>query len=124
MAREISGKTFAFEPNPLGIENMHLEFNDSDEAIMSLTLTGSGQMLPSPIGLDGVYRMYSGEYDLQAGQRGYWADAQTFVLEHDEIAKNYHFTFRMRFEGDRLVVEGQETPHELGVRFEGALENP
>jgi CubicO group peptidase (beta-lactamase class C family) len=122
MARNISGKTFAFEPNTLGIENIRFDFNDSDEAILYLTLTDRGQMLPSPIGLDGVYRMYPGDYDLPAGQRGYWADAQTFVLEHDEIAKNDYFTFRMRFEGDRVVVEGLETAHELGVRFEGALE--
>jgi CubicO group peptidase (beta-lactamase class C family) len=123
MARNISGKTFTFEPNPLGIENMSFRFNDSDEAVLNVTLTNRGQMPPSPIGLDGVYRMYPGEYDLPAGQRGYWADAQTFVLEHDEIAMNNYFTFRIRFEGDRVVLEGQETAHELGVRFEGWLEN-
>ena len=79
-------------------------------------------MPPTPIGLEVVYCTYPGDYDLPAGQRGYWADAQTFVLEHDEIARNDYFTFRMRFEGDRVVV-GQETAHELGVRFEGVVEN-
>jgi CubicO group peptidase (beta-lactamase class C family) len=119
-ARVISGRTFTFEPNLLGIENMSLEFNDSAEAILHIKLNGSGKTWP--IGLDGVYRMYPGDYDLPAGQRGYWADAQTFVLEHDEIAKTDHFTFWMRFEGDRVAVEGQETAHELGVRFEGVQE--
>jgi CubicO group peptidase (beta-lactamase class C family) len=124
MARNISGKTFTFEPNPLGIENMSIRFNDSDEAVLNITLTDRGQMPPSPIGLDGVYRMYPGEYDLPAGQRGYWADEQTFVLDHDEIAMNNYFTFWIRFEGDRVVLEGQETAHEVGMRFEGWLENP
>lgn len=124
MARNILGKTFAFEPNPLGIENISFSFNDSDTAVLNVTLTDRGQLLPSPIGLDGVYRIYPGEYDLPAGQRGYWADAQTFVLEHDEIAMNNYFTFQIRFEGDRVVLEGQETAHVLGVRFEGWLENP
>jgi CubicO group peptidase (beta-lactamase class C family) len=124
MARDISGRTFVFEPNTLGIENMRFEFNDSAEAILYVTLNESGQMPPWPIGLDGVYRLYPGDYGLPAGQRGYWADAQTFVLEHDEIARNNYFTFRMRFEGDRVVVDGQETAHEFGVRFEGLLENP
>jgi hypothetical protein len=91
---------------------------------LNVTLTDRDQMPHIPIGLDVVYRMYPGEYNLPAGQRGYWADAQTFVLEHDEIAMNNYFTFQIRFEGDWVVLEGQETAHELGVRFEGWLENP
>jgi CubicO group peptidase (beta-lactamase class C family) len=124
MARNISGKTFTFMPNPLGIEKMSFRFNDSDEAVLNVTLTTKGQMQPSPIGLDGVYRMYPGEYDFPVGQRGYWEDAQTFILEHDEIAMNNHFTFRIRFHGDRIAVESQETAHELGVKFEGQQEKP
>jgi CubicO group peptidase (beta-lactamase class C family) len=123
-AREISGKTVTFEPNPLELENMRLEFYDSDEAIIYLTFSDSGQQPPWPIGLDGVYRLFPGEYNLLRGQRGYWADAQIFVLEYDEIANNGHITLRMRFEGDRVVVEGQEAAHELGMRFEGVQENP
>ncbi|HWQ95784.1 MAG TPA: serine hydrolase [Candidatus Methylomirabilis sp.] len=122
MARMISGKTFTFEPNPLKVENMRFEFNDSDEAILYLTLTDSGQTRPMPIGLDGVYRLFPGDYNLQQGMRGYWVDAQTFVLEYDEIAKNDHIMLGMRFEDNRVVVESKETAHEIGVRFEGRLE--
>lgn len=140
-ARAISGKTFVFESNPLGIENMRLEFNDSAEAIWQVTFTGRGQIKPGsglkailgsqvtftgreqmppwPIGLDGVHRLFPGDYNLPQGQQGYWVDAKTFVLEHDEIANNVHVIFRMRFEGNRVVVEGQEASLELGVRFEG-----
>jgi CubicO group peptidase (beta-lactamase class C family) len=124
MAGVISGKSFTFEPNPLGVEKMRLEFNGSDEAILYLMLTDKGQMPPRPIGLDGVYRLSPGDYDLPLGQRGQWADAQTFVLEYDEIANNGHITLWMRFEGDRVVMEGQEAAHELGLRFEGVQENP
>ncbi len=122
MARMISGKTFTFELNPLNVENMRLEFNDSDEAILYLTLTDSGQTRPMPIGLDGVYLLFPGDYNLPQGMRGYWVDAQTFVLEHDEIAKNDHIMLRMHFEDNHVVVEGKETAHEIGVRFEGRLE--
>ncbi len=76
-------------------------------------------MPPWPIGLDGVHRLFPGDYNLPQGQRGYWADAKTFVLDHDEIANNVHVIFRLRFEGNHVVVEGQETSLELGVRFEG-----
>lgn len=124
MARAISGKTFVFESNPLGIEKVSLEFNNnSTEAILHVTLREGGQMPPWPIGLDGVYRLAPGEYNLQQGNRGHWADAQTFVLEHDEIASNDHILLLMHFVGDRVIVEGQETDHELGVRLEGRIQS-
>ncbi|NYT19542.1 MAG: serine hydrolase [Methanosarcinales archaeon] len=119
MAREISGKSFTFDPNPLGVEKMRLEFNDSDEAIIYLMLTEEGEMPPWPIGLDGVYRLSPGDNGLTLGLRGYWADEHTFVLEYDEIANNGHIILWMRFEGDRVVMEGQEAAHELELRFEG-----
>lgn len=123
-ARMISGKTFAFGPNPLEIEKMRLEFNESSEALLQVTSTGRGQMPSWPIGLDGVYRLSSGDYELPQGLRGYWTDEQTFVLEYDEIAHINHIILRMRFDGNSVVVEGQETGREPGVKFEGRLENP
>lgn len=121
-AREISGKNFTFDPNPLEVEKIRLEFNDSDEAILYLTVTENGQMPPWPIGLDGVYRLSPGDNGFPLGLRGYWADAQTFILEYDEIANNGNIMLRIHFEGDRVLMEGQEAAHELEVRFEGMQE--
>lgn len=123
MAKAISGQTFVFEPNPLEVEALGLEFDDSAEAILHIRSAGD-QVESIPIGLDGVYRMSVGDYDLPRGLRGAWADDQIFVLEYNAIANNDHFTFWLRFEGDRLVLEGQETAHEPGMRLEGRLENP
>jgi CubicO group peptidase (beta-lactamase class C family) len=122
-AHVISGKTFVFEPNPMGIEKVSLEFNGSAEATLHVTLTDVGQMPPWPVGLDGLYRLSPGEYDLPQGNRGHWVDAQTFMLEHDEIANNDHILFFMKFAGDRVILEGQETAHELGISVEGHMES-
>jgi hypothetical protein len=122
-ARAISGQIFVFEPNPIEVEALGLEFDGSAEAMLHIRSTG-GQMETWPVGLDGVYRMSAGEYDLPRGLRGAWADGQTFVLEYAGIGHNDHFTFRLRFEGDRALMEGQETAHELGMKFEGRLEKP
>ncbi len=125
-AHIISGKTFVFEPNALGIEKVQLKFNNnnnnSSEAMLHVTLTDGGQMPPWPIGLDGVYRLFHGEYDLPQGSRGHWVDADTFMLEHDEIANNDHILLLMHFAGDCVTIEGQETAHELGVRLEGRIQ--
>ena len=120
----VSGKTFVFSSNPVGMKAVRFEFNDSATATGYLTLADRTQPQRWPIGLDGVYRMSKGEYGAPQGLRGYWADAQTFVFEYAGITNNDHITFRMRFEGDRVVVDGQETAHELGVRFEGRLQRP
>jgi hypothetical protein len=91
--------------------------------ILHVTLTDVGQMPSWPVGLDGVYRLSPGEYNLPQGNRGHWVDAQTFMLEHDEIANNDHILFLMKFAGDRVILEGQETGHELGISVEGHMES-
>lgn len=124
IAREISGKTFVFKPNPAEMETAALTFDEAAEASLAIKHFGSEQVVRAPLGLDGIYRMSSGEHSLPQGYRGAWADGQTFVFEYDNIANNDHIIFRMRVEGSRVLMTGQETAHELGVTFEGRLQEP
>jgi hypothetical protein len=124
IARRISGKTFVFDPNPARIETAALTFDESAEAGIAIKGFGNEQVVRVPIGLDGVYRMSTGDHDLPQGYRGSWDDPQTFVFEYDNIANNDHITFRLRFEADRVLLSGQETAHELGTQFEGRLQAP
>jgi hypothetical protein len=124
LAREISGKTYVFEPNPTAMETAVLEFDDANEATLHVKSFGRDQVVSTPIGLDGVYRMSPGDHGLPQGYRGAWADAQTFVLEYDNIANNDHAAIRLRFEGERVLLGLQETAHELSVQFEGRLLEP
>jgi CubicO group peptidase (beta-lactamase class C family) len=122
IAKEVSGKTFVFEPNPLEIETLSLEFPGTAEAVLILKHS-DGETTSWPVGLDGVYRMSAGEYGLPQGVRGEWVDDQTFAFEYDNIANNDHILLRARFASDRLVIESHETAHELGVRIEGRVLN-
>jgi CubicO group peptidase (beta-lactamase class C family) len=124
VAKRISGKTFVFEPNPVDMETAALTFDESAEASLAIKHFGAEQVVRAPIGLDGVYRMSSGDHNLPQGYRGYWADAKTFVFEYDNIANNDHIMFHMRVEGSRILLTGQETAHELGVTIEGRLQEP
>ncbi|MCE7980016.1 MAG: class C beta-lactamase-related serine hydrolase [Caldilinea sp. CFX5] len=123
LAPAISGKIFIMAPNPLGIDKMGVTFNDSAEATLQIAF-GDSAIGSWPVGLDGVYRFFPGDYDLPQGLRGQWVDDATFVAEYDNIANNDHLFLRLHFAGDHLTVESQETAHELGVRFEGELQNP
>jgi CubicO group peptidase (beta-lactamase class C family) len=122
-AKRISGTTFVFDPNPLEIEEVTLEFAEPASAVFRLTHSG-GKPDSWPIGLDGVYRMSEGEYGLPQGLRGEWVDERTFALEYDNIGNNDHIFLRLSFAGDRVTIESHETAHELGVRFEGRARDP
>lgn len=123
-ARAISGKTFVFTPNPTTLTSARLEFNDAATAMMYITFGDDAPPQAMPVGLDGVYRMSRGSDDAPQGVRGYWVDEQTFVFEYAGITNNDHIVFRLRFEGDRVFGEAQETAHELGMKFEGRLRQP
>jgi CubicO group peptidase (beta-lactamase class C family) len=123
-ARAISGKTFVLAPNSVGLASARLDFDGSATAVMSLAFAGDAQLHIWPVGLDGVYRTSRGSYNAPQGVRGYWADDRTFAFEYAGIANNDHWGYRLRFEGDRVFMQGQETAHELGVTIEGRLRTP
>jgi len=123
VARAISGKTYVFEPNPATLESVAFEFDGSSEA--TFIFKASGVPLVSPqVGLDGVYRFSTGPDGRPVAFRGAWSDAQTFFLEYDGITNNDHSLLQFRFDGDQVEVNVQETAHEVGVSFEGRLQNP
>jgi CubicO group peptidase (beta-lactamase class C family) len=122
-ARAVSGKTIVFGTNPFGWESISLVFNDSAVATFKLKLNGA-EMVSWPVALDGVYRLFEGQYGLPMGLRGTWVDDQTFTVEYDNIAGNDHAMLQFRFNGDRVTVRVQETAHETGATVEGKIANP
>jgi hypothetical protein len=123
IARQISGKTIVMEPNPLTIETIRLDFNDTAEGLWQITVAGRQAPLAGAVGLDGVDRVSIGDYGLPAGVRGAWADAETFIFEYDEIASIDAYTFRLRFEADRVVVD-VTTRQGGGFSMTGQLQEP
>jgi len=107
IAKEISGKTYAFKPNVANIETLSMEFNDSAEATLHLKRYGS-EVSSSPLGLDGVYRS-TPEGDLK---RGYWVDPQTFFLEIFDVGEQ---RIQIHFEDDRVTFAAPDQ----GVSLEG-----
>ena len=112
-AQAISGKTYVLAPNSAGVETVSLEFNDRAEAILHIIITGYGESLSWPIGLDGVYRTLPDG----SRRRGAWIDPQTFVFEVVDVET---VTYRVHFDGNNVVIESPE----LGIRLEGQQENP
>ncbi|MGD8998681.1 MAG: serine hydrolase [Anaerolineae bacterium] len=110
IAEAIAGKTYVFEANAVDLATLRLEFDDTNEATVFMNLEGADVIWP--IGLDGKYRLSP----IGQGLRGFWADAQTLVIEVFEDGLS---TRRLHFEDGRVEISSPE----LGLKFEGQMEN-
>lgn len=135
IATAISGKTFRLEQNPLGVERVRLDFNDTPQASLQFTFSDGTQSPLGAVGLDGVYRLTPGMNldrsghrfvnfrDLAVGLRGQWTDPQTFVLEYDTIVNYYCYQLQMRFDGNRLSLTLGERTGAQKATVGGTIEN-
>jgi CubicO group peptidase (beta-lactamase class C family) len=124
LARKISGKTYVFDPNPGHLKTMVFNLNDATEGSFGATFDNGQPPLSEVIGMDGVLHMFKGEYGLPAGNRGHWADGNTFIMERETIAGGEAFTYIVKFEGDHLTMTQSERDHTGGPTFTGVLQNP
>ena len=94
----ISGKTYRFDSNPLGIESMAISFDQPESAMLQMDV--DGQSLQLRVGLDGGYRITP-----QAALDSYRPENRVAV--------------RARWEGELLIVDW----HEIGepMRIETSL---
>jgi CubicO group peptidase (beta-lactamase class C family) len=118
-AKAISGRTYLLEANPAHINTVRFEFNNSNEAKFAVTFDNTPDTLSGLIGLDGVLHMAPGENGLPAGNRGYWSDMNTFIMENETIANREAYIYTFKFDGDRITVEGKEHSHNSGITISG-----
>ena len=130
MAKTISGKTFTVAPNWIGLQSLTLNFPTVGDPTVRLAFVENANMNRTekqrevrPIGLDGVLRLSpNGRYGLSVGLRGNWEDAQTFVLEYDEVANLNSYRLRLHFTETGVTVEAKERTGLFDEKFEGKLE--
>jgi hypothetical protein len=120
-AQEVSGKVYAFEPNPLDLATMRVDFDGTAAATLALEFFHQPPRT-GKVGLDGVYRFSPGENGLPVGIRGAWGDEGTFLVEYDTVASIDAFDLRIRFEGDRVTMDAKDRTYQSGVRLAGRAE--
>jgi CubicO group peptidase (beta-lactamase class C family) len=118
-ALEISGKTYTFEANPLGIVSVRLDFDQSAEAMATFALEGDPGPVTLAVGLDGIFRTAPGDYGFPLGLRGAWSDPSTFVLDYDMIANNDALVLELAFADATVTITASERTHEGEVQFQG-----
>ena len=119
VAAEISGRTYRFEPNPLGLASLRLEFDRTDTANFAMTFADGQPPRAGAVGLDGVLRMFQGEEGVTAGMRGGWTPEGIFRAEYDGIAMIDALDLALDFDGDRLLMTAKQRTYEKGMTLEG-----
>ena len=104
MARNISGKPFLFETNPLGLKSISLTFSSPEDASVQL-MFNNRPTETRRIGLDGVPHIsQGGRFGLPVGLKGYWKNKNTFILDYDEIANINFYQLQLNFSPKQVKV--------------------
>jgi hypothetical protein len=123
IAQAVSGQTYVFEPNLVGLESVAFNFDTSAEATGHVKVAGQ-PIMSMPIGLDGVYRFRFDDVGRLVAVRGSWTDPQTFVLEHNSVTANDQLVLQFYFQSDRIEVTASDAYSGTGPKFEGRLQEP
>lgn len=119
LAAEISGHLWRFDPNPLGLAAMRLDFDAADSAGMVLQFAGGPPDRNARIGLDGVPRRFAGEDGVTASMRGAWTGVAEFRAEYDGIAMIDAFDLVLRFDGDTVDMLAKDRTYEGAISLHG-----
>jgi CubicO group peptidase (beta-lactamase class C family) len=121
IAAAISGKTFTFPANGLGLESLRLEFSD-DPAIAVLTIELAHEAGPreSLVGLDGVSRLNRSGRPTAA--RGWWQEGGEFLVEYSEGPGLNLLMMSLRFEGGGVEFSASRPGHRSLESMVGTME--
>lgn len=118
IAQTISGHTYVFDANLIGLESVVFDFADPAEATGRVKVSGS-PTIPLSIGLDGVYRFRFDEVGRLVAAHGSWTDSQTFVLEYNSVTANDQLMLRFHFQDDWVEVTVSDAYAGTGPMFAG-----
>jgi CubicO group peptidase (beta-lactamase class C family) len=124
IATAVSGQTYAFEANRLGLRTLGVGFSPATpaEAVLTLDLELESSPRSVAVGLDGVFRPARSGRPVLA--RGAWADDHTFVIEYNEGPGLSLYLIRLRFAGDALEVEFIDNTAGTALRATGVQQHP
>jgi hypothetical protein len=106
-ASTISGARFLMENNPDQLAWFKLTFPGGSEAVLEYQL--ATEQVSIRVGLDGVYRLSSGEWGLPEMAEGWWETDSRFVILLDRLAMYSLYRAEFEYQGDDVSL----TLHDL-----------
>lgn len=109
IAAAISGKTYKFSDNPLGIKSVALFLTDENPRYIMETAGGdpARRHLDGPIGLDGLYRKSAPGFLGVRAAKGAWQNEQTFVVDFQYVGLGEASTWTFTFDGGKATLRSK-----------------
>lgn len=109
IASAISGKTYKFSDNALGIKSLALFLTDENPRYIVQMAAGdpARRQLDGPIGLDGLYRKSAPDFLGIRAAKGTWQNEQTFVVDFQYVGLGEALIWTLTFDGDKAIVRGK-----------------
>ena len=105
IALQASGQMYVLDDNPLGLLSASFTFQEGEaEALLNLSLV-DGNQVEWLIGLDNVFRISPGLYDLPVAVMGGWESDNVFVLQTDEMGKMQQDRISMTVEDSLMTIQ-------------------
>ena len=119
MSETVSGRTYVFDSNMLGLQSLTLTFPpNSEEALMELVFWGKAR--PLTVGLDNVPRITKVDERLYA-YKGAWKNDNVFVYSYRYIDDNNFGDAHLEFKGEELVFTAYHKTNNFTYRANGRL---
>jgi CubicO group peptidase (beta-lactamase class C family) len=116
MAKQVSGRRYVMEANPLGWHAVTFGFDSTIIADAALEFD-DGRVERRVVGLDGVPRLSAaGPFGLPVALQGSWTDSSRFLFDYDEVGNINAFVCRFTFEGKTATVDVKERSGLVDIR--------
>lgn len=117
LAGDLAGRIYTFPENPYDIRWMTVEFPGGSEGRMTIAV--GDDETPRPLGLDGQFRWSAETNGVRFGDRAFWRDGRTLVIDHNTIGDIRAYTITARFEADRLMLTLMQRDEDNTVELVG-----
>ncbi|WP_236000217.1 serine hydrolase domain-containing protein [Bradyrhizobium uaiense] len=109
VASTISGRTYKFPDNDLGIKTLTLFLADENPRYVVETNAGdpARRHLDGPIGLDGLYRKSAASFLGMRAVKGAWKDERTLVVDLQYVGLGDAWTWTLTYDGDKVALHGK-----------------
>ena len=109
LARTVSGKSYRFQSNALGMKAFVLDLVSSKPGY-ELSIDGSMRGMPdlrlrAALGLDGFFRSDEKNSDQLVAAKGRWLDESSFEIVSHALSEGIVTTSTLRFHGDEVDVD-------------------
>lgn len=112
LASAVSGKTYRFPANALGVKSISLTLAGPDPHYdLEIYVRDQTRLSPrfsGPIGLDGLYRKGEATTSGTFATKGKWLNGSTFEMERQTVGMDELQKFLLSFDGDRLHLRGND----------------